>query len=166
MASQDPQRKSQEDVLCPSALKHTLDAMFVIDSFGKILAASDSVEKVFGWTPEELVGQNSVVVMAEPYQSHHDEYLANYRRTGKTVLIGQPREFEALRKDGTKLGFLELGDVDERNDRTCDGVFAGMVWQYSHQEVDAGAVSDFPFDWRRGIDHLLGVFEQSGMRRP
>ena len=84
-------------------LSSMLDPMVAIDAWGTIQAASDSVERVFGWSPRELIGQNVRLLMAEPHRSEHDAYLEAYRRTGRTGIIGVTREFEVVRKDGGRL---------------------------------------------------------------
>lgn len=81
-------------------LASTLDPVVTIDEYGIIQLVSDSVMRVFGWTPEELVGQNIKILMPEPHRSLHDGYLENYRRTGETFILGKAREFDAVRKDG------------------------------------------------------------------
>lgn len=76
------------------------DPMVSIDDHGTITAASESVERVFGYAPSELIGRNVNVIMTEPHRANHDGYLANYRRTGHTGIIGRTREFDVVRKDG------------------------------------------------------------------
>lgn len=85
-----------------AVLASTLDPVVTIDSFGTIRSASNSIEKVFGWKPGELVGRNVHVLMPEPHRSGHDQYLANYRKTLKTNILDRTREFEAVRRDGTR----------------------------------------------------------------
>lgn len=85
-----------------AVLASTLDPVVTIDSFGTIRSASNSVEKVFGWKPGELVGRNVHILMPEPHHLGHDQYLANYRETLKTHILGRTREFEAVRRDGTR----------------------------------------------------------------
>lgn len=85
-----------------AVLASTLDPLVTINSLGIIQSASNSVERVFGWTPAELIGKNVHLLMPEPHHSRHDRYLANYRRTLKTNILGRTREFEAVRKDGTR----------------------------------------------------------------
>jgi PAS domain S-box-containing protein len=84
-----------------AVLASTLDPLVTIDAWGTIQAASNSVERVFGWTPEELVGQNIRVLMPEPHHSRHDGYLEHYRQTGDTNILGRTREFEGVRRDGS-----------------------------------------------------------------
>ncbi|TSA40209.1 PAS domain S-box protein [bacterium] len=79
-----------------------LDPILTIDIKGTILSVSDSVRRVFGWTPAELVGRNVNVLMPEPHHSAHDQHLARYRRSGKTTTLGCSREFEGVRKSGVR----------------------------------------------------------------
>jgi PAS domain S-box-containing protein len=78
-----------------------LDPIITIDSTGIIQSVSDSVHRVFGWTPAELVGRNVSVLMPEPHCSAHDGYIACYHATGRTEHLNRARRFEAVRKDGT-----------------------------------------------------------------
>lgn len=77
------------------------DPIIAIDSAGVIQSVSDSVQRVFGWTPMELVGRNVSVLMPEPHHSAHDGYLAKHLETGRTEHLNRARPFEAVRKDGT-----------------------------------------------------------------
>jgi PAS domain S-box-containing protein len=81
----------------------SLDPLVAIDPRGTVLVASDSVERVFGWKPAELIGRNINVLMPEPHRSAHDGYLSDYRRTGVTHILGRTREFEVVRRDGSRL---------------------------------------------------------------
>jgi PAS domain S-box-containing protein len=80
-----------------------LDPVVTIDPAGIIQEASQSVLGIFGYAPEELVGQNVKVLMPEPHRENHDAYLARYARTGETGILNRTREFEVVRKDGTRL---------------------------------------------------------------
>ncbi len=77
-----------------------LDPIVTIDAHGVIQAASDSVERVFGYSPAELIGRNVRLLMPEPYRSEHDGHLARYRRTGQTTILGRTREYLGQRKNG------------------------------------------------------------------
>lgn len=81
-------------------LASTLDPIITIDAFGTIQSASDSVQRVFGYAPDELVGSKLNVLMPEPHRSQHDEYLDRYRRTGETNILGATRELQGRHRDG------------------------------------------------------------------
>ncbi|MDZ4831486.1 MAG: ATP-binding protein [Phycisphaerae bacterium] len=83
------------------ALAAALDPIVTIDSLGIVQSASDSVQRVLGWSPAALIGQNINVLMPEPHRSAHDGYLRHYLTTGTTNIMNRPRRFEALRRDGT-----------------------------------------------------------------
>jgi PAS domain S-box-containing protein len=97
---------ASKEALFRAILASTLDPTITIDDRGRVVAASASVERVFGYASEELVGQNIKLLMPEPHRSAHDGYLAHYRDTGETTILGRTREFQVVRKDG------ELIDVD------------------------------------------------------
>ncbi len=106
-ALQSPVRGGHDDHATDLAryraiLASTLDPVIVIDAHGTIQSSSDSLERVFGWRPAEVAGRNVSVLMPEPHRSAHDGYLAEYRRTGRTSIMGRPRELEAVRRDGTE----------------------------------------------------------------
>ena len=84
-------------------LASLLDPTVVIDPFGTIQAVSDSVERVFLYAPDDLVGRNVSCLMPEPHRSAHDGYLARYRETGVTGILNRTREFEVVRKDGSAI---------------------------------------------------------------
>ncbi len=93
----------ERDTLSRAILSGLLDPLVATNDMGTILAASDSVERVLGWRPEDLLGQNVSVLMPEPHRSLHDGYLTRYRRTGATSILNRTRQFEVLRKDGSAL---------------------------------------------------------------
>jgi PAS domain S-box-containing protein len=96
-----------------AVLASALDPIVTIDAFGIIQSASDSLERVFGWKPSEVVGKNVRMLMPEPHHSAHDCYLANYRDTHQTNILGRTREFFAIRRDGTQFPIeLSVSRVD------------------------------------------------------
>jgi PAS domain-containing protein len=120
-------------------LDASFDALFVINDQGIIQKVNAASMKVFGWTMDELIGQNINIIMPEEHARQHDSYLESkssidhlwfdygfvtwtdlmlvsildYARTGIKKMIGTQREVEARRKDGTVfpciLGLSELG---------------------------------------------------------
>lgn len=107
-------------------LAGTLDPLITIDAHGTVQFASDSCERVLGWKPDDLVGRNVSVLMPEPHRSAHDGYLAAYRRTGFTNILGRPRELECVRVDGERIPIeLSVSRVDPPGGRLP--LFVGII---------------------------------------
>jgi PAS domain S-box-containing protein len=102
-----------------------VDAIIVVDRFGQVESFNHSAEKIFGYAAEEVIGKNIKQLMPEPYQSHHDGYLATYRATGERKIIGIGREVEGRRKDGSIVPLeLSIAEWHDVNGRQC---FTGIM---------------------------------------
>ena len=82
-------------------LESAVTAIITIDDRGLIESINPATERLFGYGPAELVGQNVKVLMPEPYKAEHDGYITNYQTTGVKKIIGIGREVSGRRKDGT-----------------------------------------------------------------
>ena len=54
---------------------------------------------MFGYTVEEMVGNNVSMLMPEPHRSQHNGYLQQYLETGKAYVLGVGRELLGRRRD-------------------------------------------------------------------
>ncbi len=84
-----------------SIIEAAVDAVITIDERGSIDQVNPAVERLFGFAPHELLGQNVKLLMPAPYREEHDGYLANYLSTGNRKIIGTGREITGARKDGS-----------------------------------------------------------------
>lgn len=90
------------------------DCVVTIDEQGLILSANAVVSIVFGYSPEELVGNNVSLLMPEPDRSAHDSYLRRYVDGGLPRIVGLPqRQITGQRRDGTTVT-LELTVTEMR----------------------------------------------------
>ena len=83
-----------------SVVEHMVDCVITIDEKGIVRSANPVVEKLFGYTRDEVIGQNISMLMPEPHSSSHDGYMERYYRTGQAHIIGIGREVEGLHKNG------------------------------------------------------------------
>jgi two-component system, LuxR family, sensor kinase FixL len=94
------------------------EAMIVIDERGLIQSFSTTAEKLFGYRPDEAVGQNVKILMPTPYRDEHDRYLERYKTTGERRIIGIGRVVVGLRRDGStfpmELAVGEMRSADRR----------------------------------------------------
>jgi PAS domain S-box-containing protein len=82
-----------------SFVNNTFDSIICIDIFGIIQSANPAAAKQFGYETKELLNQNVNILMPQPYQDEHDQYLQNYLATGKGTILNMVREVTAMRKD-------------------------------------------------------------------
>jgi PAS domain S-box-containing protein len=83
-------------------LDTAVEAIILIDARGTIKSVNPATQRIFGYAPDELRGQNVKLLMPDPYHSEHDGYLARYVATGERRIIGIGREVTGQRKDGTR----------------------------------------------------------------
>ena len=83
-----------------SYLDSALDSIICINTAGNIQSANPAVERQFGYTPDELLGENINMIMPEPYHSEHDGHLQTYLKTGKANIFNMVREVTAKKRNG------------------------------------------------------------------
>jgi PAS domain S-box-containing protein len=77
-----------------------VDGIIAIDQAGIVLEVNASVERIFGYPAEEVLGQNVDMLMPPPFREDHASYLERYLETGKKRIIGIGREVRGRRRDG------------------------------------------------------------------
>jgi PAS domain S-box-containing protein len=82
-------------------LYNIVDPLIEINDMGIISTFNPAAVKVFGYSAAEAIGKNVSMLMPDPYQSEHDSYLENYKKTGQAKIIGTRREMVGKRKDGS-----------------------------------------------------------------
>ncbi len=115
-----------------AVLENTVDGLITITSRGIIESFNPASEKIFGYKARELIGRNIKILMPTPDREYHDEYLRDYKNSGKKSIIGISREVTGLRKDGTEFS-MELS-VSEIN---LDGqiLYSGIVRDITERKI-------------------------------
>lgn len=119
-------------------LNNLMECVITIDNKGLINSANPAVESIFGYRPDELIGQNVSTLMPDPDRSRHDGYLARYMETREPYFIGTSREVVGQHKDGHLIP-LELAVSEYQiNGQT---MFAGTLHDVSEQKAMIDALT-------------------------
>jgi two-component system, LuxR family, sensor kinase FixL len=120
----DEERVLAREAHLRSILETIPDAMIVIDERGRILSFSVAAEKMFGFTEDEVRGENVSALMPSPDRERHDLYLSRYMATGNRKMIGIGRVTTARHRDGTTFPIhLHVGETRMGDER----VFTGFI---------------------------------------
>ena len=107
------------------------DAIVVIDEAGIIDTVNPAAERLFGYSGDELVGENVRILMPSPHREAHDAHLARYRETGEKRVIGIGRVVVGRRKDGTTFpARLAIGEIELEQGR----LFTGFLHDITERE--------------------------------
>jgi PAS domain S-box-containing protein len=96
----DITRQKQTKQQYRNVLENLADGAITINAKGIISYVNPTTEHIFGYSAEEMLGSNVKMLMAEPEQTEHDNYLSRYQKTGKSKIIGHGRQIFARRKNG------------------------------------------------------------------
>jgi two-component system, sensor histidine kinase and response regulator len=90
------------------------DAIVTIDRDGRIQQWSSGAQRIFGYSPGEIVGVDVTMLMPPSHRAEHADHARSYLRTRLANMIGVGREMTAVRKDGSEFP-IELNVSEVRN---------------------------------------------------
>ena len=130
-------RKRAEDELKRSVARHRVvvetasDAVVSIDESGAIILANPATKRMFGYSPEELIGKPLTVLMPGAMRKPHEAGFKRYLETGTRHLNWNGTELTALRANGeefpAEVSFGEM-TADRRK------VFTGFIRDISEKK--------------------------------
>ena len=113
-------------------MENIVDGILTIDKKGTITRFNPACERIFGYSPSEMIGQNVKMLMPDPYHSEHDGYLHNYSTTGEKKIIGIGREVQGKRKNGEIFPLdLAVSEIEVEGQR----MFTGVVRDVSERKA-------------------------------
>src|SRR5262249_34837884 len=87
-----------------------------------------SAQRIFGYAPEEVLGNDLTILMPEPHRLRYAGYVRSFLRTRNAKVIGIGRELTALRKDGTEFPIeLAVSEVRDGGDVFFTGILRDIT---------------------------------------
>ncbi|MBI4023920.1 MAG: PAS domain S-box protein [Verrucomicrobia bacterium] len=78
------------------------DAILLVEADGRILQANSQVHKIFGFKPEELLGQPVEILIPEQHRTAHVQQRAAFSAAPERRPMGKEHVLLARRKDGVE----------------------------------------------------------------
>jgi PAS domain S-box-containing protein len=117
-------------------LQTAVDGIITIDMRGIIESFNPAAERLFGYTADEVLGQNITMLMPSPYREEHDSYLRRYLQTGEPHIIGIGREVRGQRRDGTTFPMaLAVSEIDLDGLHLFTGIVHDLTARVQAEEV-------------------------------
>ncbi len=104
-----------------------VSGIVTIDTNGTVLSFNPAAEKLFGYSTDEIIGQNVSMLMPAPDSERHDNYLSNYIKFGENKEIDKGREVQGMHKDGSTLPLhLSVGEMKVGDKRKFVGILSDI----------------------------------------
>lgn len=107
---------------------NTVDGLITIDQQGTVGSFNKACENIFGYSSDEVIGQNVKILMPTPFHHEHDGYLKNYINTGEKKVIGIGREVQGRRKNGEIFPLdASVSEVQTKNGLIYSGILRDIT---------------------------------------
>ena len=154
--------RSQFEALAESAP----DAIFTIDDDSIVLSVNAAVERVFGYTPDELIGKSLTMLIPERLRAAHEGGIARYIRTGRKNIPWTGAQLPGLTKDGREIPLeISFGEFQDEQGRRVFSGFARDVSERARQQRElesARAVAENALKELASVDRVMNIAMASG----
>jgi PAS domain S-box-containing protein len=114
----DAIRQQQSEKRFRGLLEAAPDGMVIVDQEGTIVMVNAQMEKLFGYSREEVVGRRVDVLVPVRFKDVHPFHRAQYGKSPRLRPMGADLELYALRKDGTEFPVeISLSPMETEEDK-------------------------------------------------
>ena len=78
------------------------------DHKGLVTEVNERFTSVFGWSREEIIGKPLASIIPTKLRDTHRLGFSRFLRTGRAMILNQPLELKAIRKDGREFAARHL----------------------------------------------------------
>lgn len=138
-----------------SVVETASDAIVLADQQGNIISWNRAAQALFGYAPEDVLGEPLTLIMPARYRAAHQKGVERMRSTGRGQLIGRTVELHGLRKDGREFPLeLSLGSW-----RTKEGAYySGIIRDITERRRSEEALRESEERFRQLAENIREVF--------
>lgn len=127
---------SRNGLLFTAIMKAAVDAIIVSDSNGKMISANNAASVLFGYSVDEMMGQNVSMLMTKTLATRHDGLIRKHIETGEKRIIGIGRDVEGKRMDGSVFPLhLSVGHTEVEGEPHFVGILHDLTDRHTAKEA-------------------------------
>jgi formate hydrogenlyase transcriptional activator len=135
MTGSSPQKTRSSQALAEKLFEFSPDALVVTDADGRIAEVNPQVERFFGYSRAELLGQPVEILIPERFRKTHLEHRKEYSAHPRMRPIGIGLELHGRRKDGSEFPVdIMLSSVETEAGRVVLSVIRDLSEKVRMQE--------------------------------
>jgi two-component system sensor kinase FixL len=110
------------------------DGIVTINENHQILGYNRGAEKIFGYTREEVLGQDLKIIIPQPYKEDHRNFVRRFIATRNPHVIGKHVQLTAQRRDGSEFPIsISFSVAEVQGDLYFTGIVRDIT-EYKHME--------------------------------
>jgi PAS domain S-box-containing protein len=106
--------------------KAATEGLIIVDRSGRIMEANPAAERLFGYSPQELVGQPIELLLPAQLREFHRKHIEDYFAAPRTRAMGLGVSLAARRKDGGEFP-VEISLTYARGTQRGDLIVAAII---------------------------------------
>lgn len=140
------------------------NGLLVVDRQGRVVLVNPALSQMFGYGAEELMGQPLETLLPEPARAHHGQFFEAYMRQPTARPMGQGRELQGRRKDGSEFPIeISLSPFTENGEMFVDAFVADITERKRSEQLHHKIEARLRLMMQTNPNGLLVVDEQGAI---
>ncbi len=125
------QARARAEAVHAALLEGSPDGIVAIDPDQRIVVFNAAAQRMFGYAPEDVIGEPLAILIPEEVRGRHDEHVESYRRRGPSVrTMGDRSRLWGRRRDGER---FPMEASISREQHGTEGLLIAVVRDVSRQ---------------------------------